>query len=32
MHYALDAIAGVGIGLAVPPLASRFEPADLDEG
>jgi membrane-associated phospholipid phosphatase len=32
MHYALDAIAGVGFGLVVPALASRFEPADLGQG
>jgi membrane-associated phospholipid phosphatase len=32
MHYALDAIAGVGFGLVVPTLAGRLEPADLDEG
>jgi len=30
MHYALDAIAGVAFGLAVPLLARRLETADLD--
>jgi membrane-associated phospholipid phosphatase len=32
MHYALDAIVGVGFGLLVPLLARRFETADLDAG
>jgi membrane-associated phospholipid phosphatase len=30
MHYALDAIVGVGFGLLVPQLARRFETAELD--
>ncbi len=29
MHYAVDALAGIGIGLSVPALAARLEGADL---